>query len=325
MCMDNGSLSLWFAICWAGGIQSKSHWRFAPRCESLLPPKLQGAKGLDRTCSFPGSGMINPMEIDYVFWPAQVRRYSFREHLDAAGVGGFRSLAGAPEAYRQAISSGISAKDMLAMASDKGVIIGHVDTLTDWAPTRLHAEIDAGLRARFDVTADECFRTCEALGLKTILAVAGYDKGAFPLEILIDGCGRLCDRAARYGLWVDLEFMPFWGMQDLASAWEIVGGALRENAGIMVDAWHFSKGNPDFELLHSLPGEIFVSVQLADAMKGQRGTTLFEDTVRFRKFPGEGELPVVEILTILREKGHLRNIGPEVFSDGAHALSPKSS
>jgi sugar phosphate isomerase/epimerase len=262
------------------------------------------------------------MEIDYVFWPAPVRRYSFREHLDAAAAGGFTSLAVAPEAYRQAISSGISAKDMLAMASDKGVILGHLDTLTDWAPTRVPTEIDAGLRARFDVTADECFCICEALGLKTILAVAGYDKGAFPLEILIDGFGRLCDRAARYGLWVDLEFMPFWGLPDLASAWAIVGGAPRDNAGIMVDTWHFSKGNPDFELLHSLPGEIFVSVQVADAMKGQRGTTLFEDTVRFRKFPGEGELPVVEILTILQAKGHLRRIGPEVFSEEADALSP---
>jgi sugar phosphate isomerase/epimerase len=81
------------------------------------------------------------MEIDYVFWPAPVRRYSFREHLDAAAAGGFTSLAVAPEAYRQAISSGISAKDMLAMASDEGVILGHLDTLTDWAPTRVPAEI----------------------------------------------------------------------------------------------------------------------------------------------------------------------------------------
>src|SRR5258708_12662662 len=167
----------WFWVssgCW---LPSTSHWRFAPRCESLLPPKLKRAKGLDRPCSFPGSAKIKPMEIDYVFWPAPVRRYSFREHLDAAAVGGFTSLAVAPEAYRQAISSGISAKDMLAMASDKGVILGHLYTLPDWPPTRVPAEINAGLRARFDVTADECFRTCEALGLKTILAVAGSGKG----------------------------------------------------------------------------------------------------------------------------------------------------
>jgi hypothetical protein len=37
-------------------------------------------------------------------------------------------------------------------------------------------------------------------------------------------------------------------------------------------------------------------------MRNQRGATLFEDTVRYRKFPGEGELPVAEILTILHQK-----------------------
>jgi sugar phosphate isomerase/epimerase len=266
---------------------------------------------------------MKPKTIDYVFWPAPVRRYSFREHLTAAEAGGFNSLAVAPEAYRQAISSGLSAKDMVAMASDKGVALRHLDTLTDWAPVRVPSEIDAGLRSRFDVSADECFAICEALGLETILAVAGYDEGAIPLEVLVEGFGRLCDRAAQNGLWVDLEFMPFWGLPDLATAWAIVAAAQRKNAGIMVDTWHFSKGNPDFALLKSLPGECLVSVQVADALQAQQGATLFEDTVRFRKFPGEGELPIAEILAILHKKGHLRRIGPEVFSDEADALPPE--
>jgi sugar phosphate isomerase/epimerase len=50
-----------------------------------------------------------------------------------------------------------------------------------------------------------------------------------------------------------------------------------------------------------------------------RGATLFEDTVRYRMFPGEGELPLVEILEILLEKG-LQEVGPEVFSDEADRL-----
>jgi hypothetical protein len=107
---------------------------------------------------------MKPITIDYVFWPAPVHRYSFREHLKAAEAGGFTSLAVAPEAYRQAISSGLSAKDMVTMASDKGVALRHLDTLTDWAPIRVPLEIDAGLRSRFDVSADECFAISEALG-----------------------------------------------------------------------------------------------------------------------------------------------------------------
>jgi uncharacterized protein (UPF0264 family) len=38
----------------------------------------------------------------------------------------------------------------------------------------------------------------------------------------------------------------------------------------MVDTWHFSKGNPDFALLKSLPGDCLVSVQVADAIRDPR-------------------------------------------------------
>ena len=199
------------------------------------------------------------MKLDYVFWPASVRTYSLREHLIAAKAGGFTSLAIAPETYRQALASGHSAKVMQRMASDNGVVLRHLDTLTDWAPIRVPGEVSPQLRERFDVAADECFAICEALGLETILAVAGYDRNTIPLEELIDGFGRLCDRAAQNRIWVDLEFMPFWGLPDLKAAWAIVGGAGRDNSGIMLDTWHFAKGNADFELLRSLPAERLVS------------------------------------------------------------------
>jgi hypothetical protein len=74
-------------------------------------------------------------------------------------------------------------------------------------PRRVELIRRRNISSRFDVSADECFAICEALGLETILAVPGYDKGAVPLEILIDGFGRLCDRAAKNGLWVDLWFV----------------------------------------------------------------------------------------------------------------------
>jgi sugar phosphate isomerase/epimerase len=175
-------------------------------------------------------------------------------------------------------------------------------------------------KERFSI--ERCLEICDQLQLRSILAVAGYDRGAFPLEILIEAFADLCDRAAQQEVWVDLEFMPFWGLPDLGTAWTIVQGAGRSNAGIMIDTWHFSKGAPDLELLRSLPAERFVNLQVADALQQQRGSTLVEDTVRYRMFPGEGELPLVEILSVLHAKGYLRSIGPKIFSDEADAMSP---
>jgi sugar phosphate isomerase/epimerase len=264
-------------------------------------------------------------EIDYVFWPAAVRMHPFRAHISAAAAGGFTSLAIAPNTVRDACASGLSYRDIRCMAEDAGVPLSNLDSLTDWAPIRTPSNIDHELWDRYQFTVDQALEMCAELGLRSILAVAGYDPGAVPLEQLIEGFGDLCDRAAQIGVRVDLEFMPFWGLPDLAAAWAIVGGAGRANSGITVDTWHFSKGNPDFDLLESLPGNKFVAVQVNDGQLRQISPSLHEDTVRFRNFPGEGNLPVVKILKILWEKGHLRSIGPEVFSDEANAMSPEAA
>lgn len=262
--------------------------------------------------------------MDFVFWPSAVRNYGFDEHIDAAVAGGFTHLAIDPITYRKARSKGLSGADIKAKAADAGVPISHLDTYTDWAPIRVPGEVNEALRERFDVSGDECFEICEALDIKAILAVAGYDPGTIEHSRLVDGFGALCDRAANAGIWVDLEFMPFWGMPDLASAWAVVREADRQNSGILVDTWHFSKGNPDFELLRSIPDRFIVASQVSDAQRALRGATLFEDTVRYREFAGEGEMPIVEILEILIAKG-LQNIGPEVFSDYADTLSPREA
>ncbi|NGN44651.1 sugar phosphate isomerase/epimerase [Mesorhizobium sp. CGMCC 1.15528] len=262
--------------------------------------------------------------MDFVFWPAAVRTFDFEGHIRAAVAGRFTHLAIDPITYRRARASGLSAADIKAMASDAGVPISHLDTFTDWAPIRVPSEVNQALRERFDVSSDECFDLCEALGIKAILAVAGYDPGAVERQRLVDGFAAMCERANAAAIWVDLEFMPFWGLPDLRSAWDIVKTADRPNSGILIDTWHFSKGAPDFDLLRSIPDRYLIASQVSDARVAQRGASLFEDTVRYREFAGEGELPIVEILQILIDKG-LQNVGPEVFSDYADTLTPEEA
>jgi sugar phosphate isomerase/epimerase len=264
-------------------------------------------------------------DIDYVFWPAAVRTHPYRVQVAAAASGGFTSLAVAPITVHEARESGLSFRDMRSIAADAGIALSYLDTITDWAPIKFPANIDSFVTDRFRFTADEALEMCTELRLPSMLVVGGYDKGALPLSTLVDGFGKLCDRAAEIGVRVDIEFMPFWGLPDLASAWAIVDGAGRSNSGILVDIWHFSKGNPDFELLRTLPGDKLTAVQVNDGQTRQISGSLHDDAIRFRSFPGEGEFAVVEILKILWSKGHLRSIGAEVFSDAASALPPEAA
>ena len=132
----------------------------------------------------------------------------------------------------------------------------------------------------------------------------------------------MCPTATR-GINVDLEPIPFWGIRDLALAWDIVREAGRDNAGIMIDTWHIQKGSPDYArdiaLLESIPGERLMNVQLADADLAPRADTLGGD-VLFRRFPGEGELEITRMLGIISGKGCLKSVGPEIVSAEQDAM-----
>lgn len=47
--------------------------------------------------------------------------------------------------------------------------------------------------------------------------------------------------------------------------------------------------------------------------------------MRFRRFPGEGELPLADILGALVGKGRLRSVGVEIYSDEADALAAEEA
>lgn len=262
--------------------------------------------------------------LDYVFWPAPVRLHAFEDHVRAAAAGGFTSLAITATTYSDARRRGMSNSDIVAFAADHGVPLRHLDTLTTWAPNQLTPEdFDAEMNERWATTIDYGLDMCAELGLKQILATAAYLRDAVPISQLVDGFGDLCERAAKIGVWVDLEPMPFFGCNNVAAAWAVVGGAAQENSGILMDTWHFYKaGDQALEVLDAIPGKHFRTMQINDAPLAQITPKLIDDTIMHRRWPGHGELPVQEFVRKVYEKGHLHAVGQEVFSLEADAMSP---
>ena len=265
-------------------------------------------------------------EIDFAFWPAPVRKLPFADHVKAAAAGGFTSLAIAPTTYDAALRSGLSAKDMLALAEDEGVALRHLDTVTTWAPVQIDEhDFDTEMNRLWRVSVDRALEVCDALGLRQILATAAYQKDRVPLAQLVDGFGSLCDRAAERDIWVDLEPMPFFGCPTVADAMAVVGGADRPNAGVMMDSWHFFKAGQSIADLDAVPGERIRTIQLSDAPRRQIERKLIDDTMKHRRWPGEGELPLVDYVRALSAKGRLRTVGEEVFSQEADAVDAETA
>lgn len=264
--------------------------------------------------------------LDLVFWPAPVRLHPFQDHVRAAAAGGFTSLAIAPTTFSKARASGLSVADMKAMAEDHGVRLRHLDTLTSWAPFQLDpGDFDQEMNERWTTPLDRGLDICAELGLVQILATAAYQNGAVPLQQLIDGFSNLCERAGKLGIWVDLEPMPFFGCPTVADAWAVVGGAAQDNSGILMDSWHFFKAGQSLDALADIPGRCLRTMQISDAPARQISGKLIDDTIKYRRWPGQGELPITEFIQAVHAKGHLQAIGQEVFSLQADAMPPEEA
>jgi sugar phosphate isomerase/epimerase len=111
----------------------------------------------------------------------------------------------------------------------------------------------------------------------------------------------LCELARPLGLGIDLEFISWTETADLGAAVRVLREAAQPNAGILVDTLHFARSGSSLEELRSLPREWFRYAQVCDASAQAPATR--EEVIyaaRFaRLFPGEGGLPVREIMAAL--------------------------
>lgn len=257
-------------------------------------------------------------------WVGTVRSLPLAQQLEASFAAGCGALSITPYNYSRWLSEGLSTKDMLAMAADHDVHLSPLDPYSRWATHWRPDNLDPSQfpLSFFDFDEDDFFRIADALEVDSISAIITCPKHQVSMAQLIEGFAKLCDRASDVGLRVDLEFIPFWGLADLAGAWEVVRSADKRNSGIVFDFWHYFRGNPDAALLDTIPGDRISTVQITDADAFLRpGRSMLDDNSLHRVPPGEGGLPVVELLQQLDRIGGLNRVGPEIFSSAFDKLS----
>jgi sugar phosphate isomerase/epimerase len=244
------------------------------------------------------------------------------DRIRAASAAGFRGLSVWPRDYEQARASGLSDADLRALLGDCGLEVAELDGVWSWLPGADRevpaAEDPVGF---FRTREDDLYRIADAIGGRSLNAIDAFG-GDWTLDAAAEAFAALCDRAAGHGLLVHLEFLPWTRVPDVATAWEIARRAGRPNAGIVVDSWHFFRGNPDWETLASLPGERVTAVQLSDA-PARPGPDPIAETLHGRRLPGEGDLDLPRLVAALRAIGAHAPLGVEVFSDALHALEPR--
>jgi sugar phosphate isomerase/epimerase len=140
-----------------------------------------------------------------------------------------------------------------------------------------------------------------------------------------DRYGKLCDLARPYGLYATLEFVSWTQTPDLHAAASIVRNAARDNGGLLVDILHFDRSGSELEELRKLPREWFRFIHLCDAPRATPALTegIINTARTARLFPGQGALPIKEILANLPEvpcsleipnEELLKKLGPKEYA-----------
>lgn len=113
--------------------------------------------------------------------------------------------------------------------------------------------------------------------------------------------GGLCDLAQRYGLGVDLEFMRWRKpIASLDDAIKILSLAARPNGRLLIDLLHVTRSGGTPRDLANVPGHLIGHIQISDAPLAAPPESEIPAEARERRWPpGEGELPLLELMNAL--------------------------
>ena len=153
------------------------------------------------------------------------------------------------------------------------------------------------LHPAFDAAAYlPALETAAGFGAKHFL-MAGTD----PLEQrVVDNLARFCELARPFGLKAVLEFIPYCETRSVADAIRVVSLAAQPNAGVLVDALHLNRSGGAPEQLRRYEPKWFAYCQLCDAPATPPPPEQLPGEARGgRLYPGQGALPLIELLDAL--------------------------
>ncbi|QGP80505.1 sugar phosphate isomerase/epimerase family protein [Sphingobium sp. CAP-1] len=235
------------------------------------------------------------------------------DRLAPARDAGFRGLSLTPDDILSLEAQGISAADIGARIRDHGLAIREVDCIGCWLPSHHQAGDDRPMAALLrSLTPERAIEAAARIGAPSVTVVDMMDVTP-SLDEAAAAFAWLCDLAARHGLKAHIEFMPFGGIPDLASAWAIVQAANRPNGGLTIDSWHFFRSGSSFDLLATISGDRIHCVQINDA-PAQPGADLMAETMSSRLVPGEGSFDLPRFIRTLDATGCTAPVSVEIFS-----------
>jgi sugar phosphate isomerase/epimerase len=204
-----------------------------------------------------------------------------------------------------------------ALLDSVGIRVPAVEAVMQWANGPSNA-LDAEMTAMTEAAS--------GLGAEMLVACT-LEPTVASLDDAVTGFRAACDQAAAHDLRICIEFFPWSGMPDLATAWQVVQASDAPNGGILIDMmhWQHQDGGPNFALLERIPGERIHYVQVCDAVppRAPAGDYMIEALAN-RRLPGNGVVDIARLLGTLEGIGADPWFAYEVFNHDLAAGGPEA-
>lgn len=231
---------------------------------------------------------------------------AFDERVEAAAGAGFAAIGLYLYEYERLLNEERRSNATLAAQLDAhGLCVAEIEALKGWWA------VDGTESAAFEHAESLAFQIADGLGARYLQVIGPYD---CTFAQAADRLGGLCDRAARYGLLVGIEWLPYTNIPSAASAQQLVEAIGRPNLGYCADIWHHVRGANDEAMLRALPGDRIFAVQMNDGPLAPTLADYKDDCLATRVPPGEGEFDCTGFLRTLRNLGVTAPISLEIAS-----------
>lgn len=165
--------------------------------------------------------------------------------------------------------------------------------------------------------ADLSIQLCVDYGASTLVAVV-LEPELVDATATAANLAAVSAKAAEANVEIAIEFLPWSGIPDITTCWDIVQQSEASNAGILLDSWHWhhqpgGSTGKHAETLASIPGDAIKIFQICDAESDPTDDPMGACMSR-RPLPGDGVVDHAGLFELLREIDADPIVSPEVFN-----------
>ena len=255
---------------------------------------------------------------DLVFNTTNLLGGGVREIVAAAVAGDYRGITIWPSDVARAEAEGLSLADVKAFVHDHGLVVTDVDCLLGWTQQALPKPGEAMVEI---VPTDRFLEIAEALDADSINVAQGFGS-ELDLDRAAEDLAKVARRAAEHGCNVNFEFLPWCGVPDVTTCLDLLERTGCPNTTIMFDSWHWFRGARDLEALKRIPGARIGSTQWNDAPEAPAANLMVE-AMEARLLPGEGDIPLVDLVRTVDAIGSTAPVGVEVIQKDHESMAPE--